>query len=268
MGAYDEFISRVGKDIVEPARRKLVSSHGTIISGKMPCSMDLTGVNSVGYPIGLKFKGSTKHGFVFDEEGAEKIVNNVTSSAAIRLLDYQDNLYFEDEEKKDIWSGLSVGIKKMRIKSIVEKMMKDAVASFFAIGDRQQYLVLGRVDYRERGNNNSNALKEKQVPLFLFPLRGERAVIVRDLNFEVEQEGFLNFLLDESFGGEIRKIVGDDVVDIGPDIFKILLKINNVIPSKSYSGIEDVVIDPNYIMVGSVTGLQAEYFDPVWKKIV
>jgi hypothetical protein len=267
VGAYDEFVSRIGKDIVEPARRKLVSSRGTIISGKMPCSMDLTGINRVGYPIGLKFEGSTKHGFVFDREGAEKIVHNVTSSAMIRLLDYQDNLYFEDKEKKEVWSGLSMNIKKMRIKLIVEKMMKDAVASFFAIGDRQQYLVLGKVDYRERGNY-SYSIKEKTVPLFLFPLRGERTAIVRDLSFEVEQEGFLNFLLDESFGGEIKKIVGSDVIDMGPDIFKKLLKINNVIPSKTYSDIEDVVVDPNYTMIGSVTGLQAEYFDPVWKKII
>ena len=282
MGAIDEILNNFGPKFATESRKQLISSRGSIISGKLPESMGLSSkistiaVESQDGNAEPEVKSSTevrslnmgtgRHGFVFDRDGTEKIISRLITSpdGELRIFDdLKDNFLFSNEKQSEIWSQCN------RQRSIIAKniqaMMKETDVQYRTHGDRLHYLVIGKIGFDYQKNFTSEHMS---YPLTMFSCQGERKIVEKYLIIQVEKTGFVNFVLDERMlDSELMKLNGGAQLTIDRELPNTLSKIQAIIPTLRFKNIENVEIDPTFSMIGVITGFETEYLDPVWEKI-
>lgn len=282
MSAIDEILKNFGPKFATESRKQLISSRGSIISGKLPESMGLSSkistiaIESQDGNAEPEVKSSTevrslnmgtgRHGFVFDRDGTEKIISRLITSpdGELRIFDdLKDNFLFSNEKQSDIWSQCN------RQRSIVAKniqaMMKETDVQYRTHGDRLHYLVIGKISFDYQKNFTSEHMS---YPLTMFSCQGERKIVEKYLTIQVEKTGFVNFVLDERMlDSELMKLNGGAQLTIDRELPNTLSKIQAIIPTLRFKNIENVEIDPTFSMIGVITGFETEYLDPVWEKI-
>jgi hypothetical protein len=210
--------------------------------------------------------GSPDVGFVFSGKGTEQAVKDITvGKGEIDIYnDYADKLLFSSEEKEQKW--LAANNKRSLISKAVDALIRQTDIQYRVHGDRLHYFVLGRIIMKIKDNYGGTA---RQVfPLFLFSCQGDAKTIRRTLTMEIEQNGFINFPIDEKYlDSEICKCMGGVEISLDSNIFTKMTELQKTLPKKNFLNVESIEIDPSFSMIGVVTGFETEYLDKVWENI-
>lgn len=287
MSAYDELTSQLTQESLDCFRKKLISPRGMIVSGKLCEYMDLssrvrnnsvfdldesnddepessTQVNKIF--MRRNTSKTQNSGFVFDEGGTQKIIQKVINSSDLKILDLKDNFLFINEQKKELWNGVSEARKKNLIFKNIYKMKKDTDVQYRIHGSRLHFLVVGKVSFTK---NSGNKTEHLAFPMFLFECSETRE---KECVVSVDQSGFMNFTIDDPkyFNGALKEWSEYDENEI---------VMNNSLPMKLNSlkeyvkrinlpSITDIEFDPQYSMIGVITGFETEYLDKAWSNIL
>ena len=287
MSAYDELIGQLTPESLESFRKKLISPRGMIMSGKLCEYMDLssrtrnysvfdtedseddepessTQVNK----IFIRKNGSKTQnsGFVFDGEGTEKIIQKVINSSELKLLDLQNNFLFEDERKKELWDNISENKKKNLIFKNIYKMKKDTDMQYRIHGSRLHYLVIGKITFTKESGNKTEHFA---FPMFMFECSETRE---KECAVSIDQVGFMNFTIDDPkfFNGALKEWEGfeENEITINNSLAIKLNSLKEYVRKINLPSITEIEFDPQYSMIGVVTGFETEYLDKAWGSIL
>lgn len=287
MSAYDELTSQLTQESLDGFRKKLISPRGMIMSGKLCEYMDLSSrvrnysffdldeanddepessmqVNKIF--IRKNASKTQNSGFVFDAEGTQKIIQKVINSSDLKILDLKDNFLFADERKKELWDGISENRKKNLIFKNIYKMKKDTDMQYRIHGSRLHYLVIGKITFTKDSGSKTEHLA---FPMFMFECSETRE---KECAVSVDQAGFMNFTIDDPkyFNGALKEWDGYDENEVVMNN-SLPIKLNSL---KEYAkkinlpSITDIEFDPQYSMIGVITGFETEYLDKAWSNIL
>ena len=283
MSAYDDFIGLIqgNKTVLKQYRRDLISSKGSLVCGKMPEFMTISvreektiapdGTEEiVRLPRRLFIRSSLKsgeeYGFVFNKEGTEKVVNQITNGQKTRIADdYMDDFKFLNDNTKQFWDELTNTKKRRLVSEDIDRMITKTNLQYRIHGDRLHYFVLGKVTIESSPLNGKTKLVES-FPLVLFScLETDRMKMA----VEVEQSGFINFWLDENkLDNAVSKVFKGVEVNMGSDLIRDLNTLQQQLSKTQFGQYDKVELDPTFSMIGIVTGFQAEYVDKAWEAMI
>ena len=283
MSAYDDFIGLIqgDKTVLKQYRRDLISSRGSLVCGKMPEFMTISvreektiapdGTEEiVRLPRRLFIRSSLKsgeeYGFVFNKDGTEKVVNQITNGQKIRIADeYMDDFKFLNDNTKQFWDELTNTKKRRLVSEDIDRMITKTNLQYRIHGDRLHYFVLGKVTIESSPLNGKTKLVES-FPLVLFScLETDRMKMA----VEVEQSGFINFWLDENkLDNAVSKVFKGVEVNMGSDLIRDLNTLQQQLSKTQFGQYDKVELDPTFSMIGIVTGFQAEYVDKAWEAMI
>lgn len=275
--AYDSILEYSNTKQFGEFRRVLVGNRGSIASGNLVDGLSLvfdrnTPDNQTLFevddkpkePIGVwqKLGGRNQPGLIFDKNGYDEVVRQVEARGEISLTNLMGKLRFKTEKDTAIWDKLSDASKRRLISRNLDKLKKETDTQYRTTGDRMHYLTIGSVEVTD------NQDKVFNYPLFLFSCP---ELDLNKFNASVDQTGFINFWLDKNFfGNEIARMRSDNFeivldADFANQVNTISEYMNGVNLTAKYKSVK---INPQYMAFQIVTGFEAEYVDPAWKKML
>ena len=287
MSAYDELTNQLSGDTLDGFRKKLISPRGMIMSGKLCEYMDLSS-RARSYTVFdtdesegdepetsmqvnklfIRKNGSKSQnsGFVFDGEGTQKIIQKVINLSDLKILELKDHFLFADERKKELWDGISESRKKNLIFKNIYKMKKDTDIQYRIHGSRLHYLVIGKMTFTRESGNKTEHLA---FPMFMFECGETRE---KECAVSVDPAGFMNFTIDDPkyFNGALKDWDGYDEEEV-PMNNSLAIKLNSLreyVKKINLPSITDIEFDPQYSMIGVITGFETEYLDKAWSNIL
>ena len=125
--------------------------------------------------------------------------------------------------------------------------------------------MLGRITTVDSSLTRSDG-ETNHYPLLLFSCVNTDKI---KMSVDVEQTGFVNFWLDENvLDKTLSKKFGGLEVNMGEDLIRNLIGLQNDFGKLKFSQFESVKLDPTFSMIGVVTGFEAEYIDKAWEAII
>lgn len=283
MSAFDDFTNAIQNKKVQLTnfRKELVSGNGNLVNGKIPLFMNLktraqeltdvdgnTIVKEIPRRLYIRTAESDTEdfGFVFDSEGTKRAIEVISNGQKLRVYDdFADKLRFIDERRQTIWHEQPASMQKNLIADDIMRMVKKTDLQYRIHGDRLHYFVLGRITTVDSSLTRSDG-ETKHYPLLLFSCVDTDKI---KMSIDVEQTGFVNFWLDENvLDKTLSKKFGGLEVNMGEDLIRNLIGLQNDFGKLKFSQFESVELDPTFSMIGVVTGFEAEYIDKAWEAII
>lgn len=278
MTAYDEILAYNSKGKFNDFRQALVHARGTLSGGVFGSTMGMqyddptTEENDelntdepiveskIPKRIYLKMGRTPQPGVVFDENGTDRALSNISNGGMLKLLEEFGNfLKFSTQEEKDNWLNAERTVKRRCLARNLEELNKKTDIYYRTHGDRLHYFVVGLVSIKV-GANTGN------FPLFLFPCS---EINKNTLEAEVETAGFLNFWLDKNWlENSLLSTLGSYEIHFNDTFASVLNSVTSKINNLQLSSFDEIHVDPKYSGISIVTGFEPEYIDPAWEKIL
>lgn len=287
--AYDDILSYSNLHKFADYRRVLVGNRGSMASGRMPTAMRIVyGRNRMSgvFPIALDgtqemdeenhgsveereptdlvldYSGSRRTpGLVFRKDCFDDILRQILVQQDIRSQTLLEALCFSSSTDRNTWELMPDKMKCRLLAKNLDKLNKETNANYRIYGDRLHYFIVGKV----RTVDSSNV--ESFYPLMLFSCA---KVDAQKMTISVDSTGFLNFWLDKNLLEDFfaKKNNSNFEISLDNDFRMRLNSIAMEINKMHFMNLKEVEVDPSFIGVQIVTGLEAEYIDPVWSKIL
>ncbi len=274
MTAFDEILAYSSREKFNDFRQSLVAhKRGTLSSGAFSSSMAIqyagspaqeallgdTAENKVPQKIFLRSGRTPQPGLIFDENGTDRAIANISSGGKLKLLDeFGEYLRFSTQEDKDTWLQAERTIKRRCLSRTTEELNKKTDINYRTHGDRLHYFTVGLVEVKVGGD-------KLKYPLFLFSCN---EVNKNTLEVDVESTGFLNFWLDRNYlENNLVKTAGGYEINMNEGFASLLNTTISKINNLQLSTFDEIHVDPKYSAITIVTGFEAEYIDPFWEKL-
>ncbi len=276
--AYDDILDYSSVKQFGDFRRVLVGNRGTIASGNLVKGLTLvfdknsqdqgelfakdSQAKRVPINIVQKMGGYSHAGLIFNKNGYDEVLRQVESRGEINITSLLDKLKFKSEKDESIWEQSSAAEKRRCISKNLDKLIKETQVQYRIHGDRMHYLTIGMVEVETYKDQTL------RYPLFLFSCP---ELDLNKLNAQIEATGFVNFWLDKNiFENEISRKRNNNLEvtldnSFANEVNTISQYMNSINLSAQYKSVN---VDPSYIAFQIVTGFEAEYVDPAWKKIL
>lgn len=290
MSAYDELTNQLNHNLLDSFRKRLISPRGMIMNGKLCEYMDLSAktVSASNFSTSItddeqddepesstqvnkiyirKNTSKTQNsGFVFDGIGTQKIIQKVVNQSEVKILDFKDNFLFVNEKKKELWDEISEARKKSLILKNITKMKSDTNIQYRIHGSRLHYLVVGKITLVKESGNKVERLV---FPMFMFECNETRE---KECAISIDQVGFMNFAIDGQglFDGELKKWADykEDEIIMDNNFTTKLNSFNEFVKKINLPSISSIEFDPQFSMIGIITGFETEYLDKAWSEIL
>ena len=195
-------------------------------------------------------------------EGSKKIIQILSSRPdrqQLHLAELAAEFYFQDLAQATVWHQASASLQKRLIARDIKQMIRKTDIQYRTHGDRLHYLVIGKVA-------TTTARECKNYPLFLFTCEH---CDEKKQTATIETSGFVNFWLDqEIYDGEISRQLGQLEISIDDDFTGKIQTLAAQLNILTFPDFQKVEVDPDFSLLGIVTGFETEYVDRAWEKIL
>ena len=164
-----------------------------------------------------------------------------------------------DLDKATAWQQASTSLQKRLIARDIKQMIRKTDIQYRTHGDRLHYLVIGKV-------STINQRERKNYPLFLFTCE---SCDEKKQTAIIETSGFINFWLDqEIYDGEISRQLGQLEINIDDEFTQRIRTLASHLNKLTFADFQKVEVDPDFSLLGIITGFETEYVDRAWEKIL